>query len=93
MHESVQLTVRRELLEGLSFPDGFVTVHIIKHRRREYEEAAVDPAAVPLGFFAKAGNAPILERQGAESSRSVIASDKACWLLLPAASVTITVKS
>ena len=51
-----QLAVRAQPLQRRLLEDGLVAFDVVDHFRRQHQKAAIDPGAVALRLFAKAGN-------------------------------------
>ena len=62
MHEGAQLVAARQLLHRLALPDGLVARDQIADRRRQQEEAAIDPAAVVVRLLLEIDDPVALDR-------------------------------
>src|SRR5260221_1229270 len=69
VEEDAQLAILGQVDHRLLLPDGPVALDVAADLGREYEEAAIDEAAVAARLFLKAGDAVALKIDGAEPAR------------------------
>src|SRR5437016_2687198 len=62
-------TLSCQTLQRLALPHGGIAFYVIENRRRQDEETAVDPAAIALGLFLKAGDEPVFQHKRTKAAR------------------------
>src|SRR5690606_30238130 len=72
--EGRNLIIARQVFHRLAFPDGFITRDIREYSRFEYEETAVNPAAVS-GLFVERDDGFAFQPEQSETARRLRGGD------------------